>query len=89
LVQEGVDEDLYRHVAGYRDHDGYSEREKLAIEFAERFVVDHLSMDDAFFERLRHHFGDDEILDLSICVAAFLGLGRLLRVLGIDDRCDL
>ncbi len=84
-----MDKDLYRHVASYRDHDGYSEREKLAIEFAERFVVDHLSMDDAFFERLRDKFGDDEILDLSICVAAFLGLGRLLRVLGIDDRCDI
>ena len=84
-----MDEELYRHVTSYRDHDGYSEREKLAIEFAERFVVDHLSMDDAFFDRMKLEFRDDEILDLSICVAAFLGLGRLLRVLGIDDRCDL
>jgi alkylhydroperoxidase family enzyme len=62
----------------------YSDR-SLAIAYAERFAIDHLAIDDAFFERLRAVFTDAEILDLTICLAAFLGLGRLLRVLGIDE----
>ena len=37
--------------------------------------------------RLRARFDDDEILDLTLCVAIFMGLGRLLRVLGIDESC--
>ena len=63
----------------------YSERERLAIAYAERFAVDHLAIDDAFFVELRRAFTDPEILDLTICLAAFLGLGRLLRTLGIDE----
>jgi len=84
-VQQGVDEALYDHVAEYHDHDAYTEREKLAIEYAERFVLDHLAIDDAFFARLRSAFADDEVLDLTICIATFLALGRLLQVLQIDD----
>ena len=84
MARQGADEQLYAHVAEYRDYPGYSEQERLAVEYAERFVTDHLGIDDAFFARLRAAFADDEILDLSICVAAFLGLGRLLRVPGVD-----
>ena len=89
MTRQGVEEELYGHVAEYRDHPGYSEQERLAIEYAERFVTDHLSIDEAFFGRLRAAFGDDEILDLSICVAVFMGLGRLLRVLGVDPVGDV
>jgi alkylhydroperoxidase family enzyme len=84
-VQQGVDKALYEHVAEYHDHGGYTAREKLAIEYAERFVLDHLAIDDAFFARLRAAFADDEVLDLTICIGTFLALGRLLQVLQIDD----
>jgi alkylhydroperoxidase family enzyme len=89
VARQGVDEELYAHVAEYRDYPGYSERERIAVEYAERFVTDHLSIDDAFFTRLKAAFADDEILDLSICIAAFLGLGRILRVLGVDPACEI
>ena len=87
MTQQGLTEDFYRHVADRHGYD-YSEQERLAIEYAERFVLDHTRIDDAFFARLRSCFSDAEILDLTICVAAFLGLGRLLRVLGIDETCQ-
>jgi AhpD family alkylhydroperoxidase len=85
VKEQGVTEDFYAHVA---EHDGtarYSEQERLAIAYAERFALDHQAIDDAFFETLHTVFTDAEILDLTICLAAFLGLGRLLRVLGIDQ----
>jgi len=82
-----VTEEMYAHVAEYGDRDEYSERERLAIEYAERFALDHLGIDDAFFERLREHFADDEILDLTICIADFLGFGRLTQVLKLDQSC--
>ena len=87
MVQQGLTEELYAHVAEYRERPEYSDREKLAIEYAERFILDHTSMDDEFFTRLRAHFADEEIVDLGLCVAIFLGLGRFLRTLGIDESC--
>ena len=50
------------------------------MQYAERFAMDHLSIDDEFMERMRGAFTDPEILDLTICLSAFLGLGRTLRV---------
>jgi alkylhydroperoxidase family enzyme len=84
VSQPDVDEEMYAGVADWRTNDEYSAREKLAIEYAERFAVDHQAIDDELFIRLRSEFDDSEILDLAICVMAFLGLGRLLAVLNIE-----
>ena len=85
-----LSEDDYAHVGGWRTHTGYTDRERLAIEYAECFAVDHHAIDDAFFIRLRvAGFSDAEILDLTVCVGGWLALGRTLHVLGIDDSCAL
>lgn len=85
----GVAPELYDNVAAYASYPGYTARQRLAIEFAERFATAHASIDDAFFERLRALFTDEEILDLTLCVAVFLGLGRSLTVLGVDQSCAI
>jgi alkylhydroperoxidase family enzyme len=87
--EAGVDDDTYRHVADHATFPGYTDRQRLAIEFAERFASDHASIDDAFFARLRAHFADDEVLDLTLCCAVYVGLGRTLAVLGIDESCAI
>ena len=81
---QGLSEDFYCAV-GSPDESAFSEQERLAVEYAERFALDHTSIDDAFMERMRHSFTDPEIFDLTICVSAFLGLGRTLHVLGITE----
>jgi AhpD family alkylhydroperoxidase len=87
VLAQGVTEELYAAVADYHDDDRYSAQEKLAIEFAERFASDHRGIDDDLFERLREHFDDGEIVDLTICCASFVALGRTLQVLGIEETC--
>ena len=89
VVEAGVTDDEYTHVEQWRDWPGYTVRQRLAIEYAERFATDHRSIDDAVFERLRAAFSDAEILDLTLCCAVFVGLGRTLEVLGIVDNCPL
>ena len=57
---------------------------------AERFALDHHSIDGAFYARLRAaSFSDAEILDLTVCIGGWLALGRTLHVLGLDDACQL
>jgi len=82
---QGVSEDFYCHVGVHDDGAQFNEQELMAMEYAERFATDHMSIDDAFFNRMGELFTDPEILDLTICLSAFLGLGRTLRVLGITD----
>ena len=89
VLDADIAPELYDNVAAYADYPGYTARQRLAIEYAERFATDHASMDDAYFERLREAFSDAEILDLTLCVAVFLGLGRSLSVLGVDQSCAI
>jgi AhpD family alkylhydroperoxidase len=89
VVVAGVTEEVYEHLDEWRTWPGYTERQRLAIEYAERFAVDHHAIDDELFQRLRRHFADDEILDLTLCLAVYLGLGRTLEVLQITEHTDL
>jgi alkylhydroperoxidase family enzyme len=78
---------FYGAVLG--DGAGLAEREALAAEFAQRFAIDHLGMDDAFWERLHAAFSDDELVQLGLCVGAWLAFGRLNRVFGVDEACRI
>jgi AhpD family alkylhydroperoxidase len=90
-ADHGVDEDLYEHARDWRSWPGFSNRERLAAEFAERIAEDHVGLrdDDGFWRRLRAAFGDDEIVDLGICCALWLGSGRVMRTLDVAQSCSL
>ncbi len=79
----GAGEPFYAEVSDWRHALGLSDRERLAAEFAERFALDHLAMDDDLWDRLHAAYGDDELADLTICCGTFLGMGRTLAVVGV------
>ena len=88
---EKVDEAFYGEVADWRTTDGLSPRERLSAEYAERFAVDHLSLDDdeAFWTRMRDAYTDNEVIELSMCIGSWIAFGRLNHVLGVDAACAL
>jgi len=88
VIEAGVTDDVYAHVSEWRTWPGYTDRQRLAIEFAERFATDHRAIDDELFARLRGPFTDAEVLDLTLCCAVFVGLGRTLEVLQITEPVD-
>ncbi len=81
--EAGIVEGFYAEVTDWAHGEGLSDRERLAAEFAQRFALDHLAMDDGFWARLRAAYADDEIADLTICCATWLGLGRAIAVMGV------
>jgi alkylhydroperoxidase family enzyme len=84
---EDVPPELYEKVGTDPAWEGFTERERLAAEFAERFALDHRSMDDALWERLHAAFSDDELVELAVCVGSWLAFGRLNRVFDVDGAC--
>jgi alkylhydroperoxidase family enzyme len=82
-----IPESFYRQVGVEGNLEGLSGRERLAAEFAERYATDHLGMDEAFWQRLHAQFSDDELVDLALCVASWLALGRFNQVFDIDGAC--
>ncbi len=82
-----IPESFYQQVGVDGNLEGLTDRERLAAEFAERYATDHLGMDGPFWQRLHDRFSDDELVDLALCVASWLALGRFNQVFDIDGAC--
>ena len=74
-------------VAGLADFESadITDREKLALRFAQRMATDHHSMDERFFEQLRAEFTDPEIFELGMITGQFIGYGRLISILDLEN----
>ena len=68
------------------DTNQYSDRERLALAYAEKLAVQHHDIDDAFFDELKTQFNDPEILELGMMIGQYIGFGRLLKVLDLEPR---
>jgi len=60
-----------------READDLTAAERLALEYADRLATNHLSIDDAFYDSLREHFSEPEIVELGANMALCIGFGRL------------
>lgn len=83
-MENGLTEQKISELDG--DGAGFTAREALAVEFAERLATDHRSIDDGFFDRLREHFSEPEILELGMMAGQYIGFGRLLMVLDLTPK---
>lgn len=88
---DGLDEAFYENVRDWSTWSGYSDVERLAAEFASRFARDHIGLrkDDDFWGRVHDALSDEEITDLTLSCALWLGQGRALRVLDVGQACRL
>ena len=84
-----VGADFAADVEAWRGSSSLDPRAAIAAEYAERYVTDHHGLDDEFWARMKSLFGDREIVELTMCLGAWLGFGRLNRVLGLDTACVL
>lgn len=76
-ANDGVTEDLVCSLERPAQATNLTDAEKAAIDYGERFATNHLSIDDAVYDRLREHFTEAQIVELGTTVAFFVGFGRL------------
>jgi alkylhydroperoxidase family enzyme len=84
------DEEFYAQVQNWRDWAGYSERERLAIAYAEGFgeAPREIAADESFWARMKAVYSDEEIVDLTYCIGSWIANGRAAHVLGLDASCS-
>jgi AhpD family alkylhydroperoxidase len=88
-MQQGLTEEIYQQVGCGNDVEELTDRERLAAEFAERFAVDHTSIGDELWGRLRAQFSDVELLELTVTIGFCVGMGRAFNVLDIARDFDV
>ena len=77
---DGVDEDI---IAAMHDPSSplLDQRERLAIEFADRLSSDHGSITQTLYAELLSHFTPAEVAEVTMLAQIFTGSGRLAEVL--------
>src|SRR5207237_4482362 len=63
----------------------YNERQKTALAYAEA-IVWRLDTDDAFWDRMRRHFTEPELVELGCMIGLTLGQQSWLRLLNIEHH---
>jgi alkylhydroperoxidase family enzyme len=69
----------------YKGSPLFTAREKVAFHFAEMMAGNHKQITQDLFDELRQHFSEPEILELGWRIAIFVGYGRLVYALGLED----
>ena len=89
MAQHDLTEEDYEHVSDWATWPGYSEADRTAIEYAEKFAIDHLALDDAWFARARRSFTDEQLHGMAIMIGSWISGGRLQTVFGVHLSCPL
>jgi alkylhydroperoxidase family enzyme len=89
---EPIPEDLYLNVFDYKTWPGYSTRERLAVEFAERYSTDYKGMaaDEDFWGQLKENFTETELADLCLLCGTWESATKMYHLLvGLDVACAI
>jgi len=84
----GVVEDHVRELLDFEKSSRYDDRQKAALAYAEA-ITWRLETDDAFWNRLRRHFSEPELVELGCFIALTMGQQSWLRLLNIEHHAVL
>ena len=75
----------------YKQSDLFSTREKLALELCERMTYTNKRVTDRFFNRLKRHFTEEELVELAAIVALENFRSKFNPVFAVEanDLCPL
>src|SRR5262249_24950922 len=81
----GVIEDQVLDLLNFERSAKYNERQKTALAYAEA-IVWRLDTNDAFWDRMHHHFIEPELVDLGCMIGLTLGQQSWLLLLNIEHH---
>ncbi len=81
----GLSEGKLDELVNFESSSTYNDREKAALSYAEA-ITWRLEPDDAFWQRLHHHFNEEELVELACFITVTMGQQSWLRLLNIDHH---
>ncbi len=82
--RHGWSEEQLNDLANFRHRSDFTDAEKAAIELAERTTIDSNRVDDAFWNELRKHYDEGEIIELLAAIGLFNYFNRLNNALHME-----
>jgi len=82
--RHGWSEEQLSDLANFRNRSDFTDAEKAAIELAERTTLDSNTVDDAFWNQLRHYYDEGEIIELLAAIGLFNYFNRFNNALHME-----
>ena len=82
--RQGWTEDQLANLADFEDRSDFSEREKVALRFAERVTLDSNKVDEPLWSALRQHFDEGELVELAAAIGLFNYFNRFNNALEME-----
>ena len=73
-------------VTSWRDSKLFSEAERLALEYAERITYTDQKVDDALVDKLKKHYSDAQIVELTAAIAMENFRSKFNPSLGVEAQ---
>jgi len=79
-----MDEEMIKKMLDHRNSD-LDDRLKMALDLTEDFVLNHAhSVDDAFMARLKEHFSDAEVVELTVAIGIWDSVHKFNNVFDVQ-----
>ena len=85
-MQAGATDDKIRQVPTWRDSELFSAMEKDALEYAEKMTITGEKVTDALWGRLRGHFTEAQLVELTAAVAVENFRSKFNVPLGVEAQ---
>jgi alkylhydroperoxidase family enzyme len=85
-MQAGSTEDKVRQVPEWRTSTLFSATERVALEYAERITITGEKVDDDLFARVRAHFDESQVVELTAAIALENFRSKFNPALGIEAQ---
>ena len=82
----GVSNEKILALEEYATSPLYDEKERLALEYADRMTITDHDVDEEFFSRLRRFFDDDALVELTAIVAWENSSSKFNRALRVPSQ---
>ena len=82
----GVAEEKILDLPNYASSPHFSDLERVALEYTECITHTNREVTDELFERLKNHFSDDEIVELTATVAWENCSSKFNRALRVESQ---
>jgi len=85
-MQAGATDDKIRQVPTWRESDLFSAMEKDALEYAEKMTITGEKVTDELWGRLRGHFNEAQLVELTAAVAVENFRSKFNVPLGVEAQ---
>jgi alkylhydroperoxidase family enzyme len=84
--RNGVSTEKIEAINDHANSPLFSDAEKVALEYADAITDTHRDVDDALFARLRQHYDDDTIAEMTMIIAWENSSSRFNRAFRIPSQ---